>query len=477
MNIIPKAESFKENGTIKIAPEFMADEKLIFCKKAFFRMVLKLYGVRLTDGEGGIKLLYDASLKKEEYKISGAKVYASDVEGANYGLATALQLMEKADEGFTLCDTEITDAPDKDFRAFMTDLAREWHDFDSLLSYVDLCYLNKIKYLQLHFSDDQSWTLPLKCFPEAATKGRSYKRSEIDYLVEYANEAGVELVPEFEGIGHSKELIKNCPDSFGNVYDEEIEDSTVENSVEAGKVGRVDNIMCIGRPGIFEDIRKILTEIADIFKYSKYIHVGCDEAKHENWNHCALCRDYMKKQNLDSTKATYSHFVKKIIDICLSLGKTPIVWEGFPKEGTENISRDAVVISWENIYQSGPELIEAGFNVINASWSPMYIVPLRKEPIKTICKWSVIGKNWRVHQVQHHWNASKAYGGLELTPREKVLGGMLCQWECKIEEERDRVILNLPMTSDRCWNAEDFYTGEEFEKAKGKIIALYEKLI
>ena len=65
MNIIPKAESFKENGTIKIAPEFMADEKLAFCKKAFFRMVLKLYDVRLTDGEGGIKLLYDASLKKE----------------------------------------------------------------------------------------------------------------------------------------------------------------------------------------------------------------------------------------------------------------------------------------------------------------------------------------------------------------------------------------------------------------------------
>ena len=235
MNIIPKAKNFKENGNIEISAEFIADEKFVFCKKAFIRMVLKLYGIRLTDGEGGIKLLYDASLKKEEYKISGAEVYASDVEGANYGLATMLQLMEKTDDGFNVCDTEIKDSPDKDYRAFMADIAREWHDFDVLLSYVDLCYLNKIKYLQLHFSDDQSWTLPLKCFPEAATKGRSYKRSEIDYLVEYANEAGVELVPEFEGIGHSKELIKNCPDSFGNVYDEEIEDSTVENSVEAGK--------------------------------------------------------------------------------------------------------------------------------------------------------------------------------------------------------------------------------------------------
>ncbi|MBR6719278.1 MAG: family 20 glycosylhydrolase [Clostridia bacterium] len=477
MNIIPKAKNFKENGNIEISAEFSADERLIFCKKAFLRMVSKLYGVRMADGDDGIKLVYDEALDKDEYAIKGASVYASDYEGARYGLATMLQLMEKTEDGFNVCDTEIKDSPDKDFRAFMTDLAREWHDFDNLISYVDLCYINKMKYLQLHFADDQSWTLPFACFPKAATKGRCYKRSEIDYLVEYAYEAGVELVPEFEGIGHSKELIKNCPDEFGNVYDEEIEDSSVENSVEAGNVGRVDNIMCIGKTDIFENIRKILSEIAKIFKYSKYIHVGCDEAKHENWNHCALCRDYMARQKLDSTKATYSHFVKKIIDICLSLGRTPIVWEGFPYEGTENISRDAVVISWENIYQSGPELIESGFNVINASWSPMYIVPLRKEPIKTICKWSVISKNWRVHQVQHHWSASKAYGGLELKPKEKVLGGMLCQWECKMEEERDRVILNLPQVSDRTWNAEDFYSGEEFEAAKEKIITLSERLI
>ena len=477
MNICPKAKEFKENGTISIKAEFCADERLAFCTKAFKRMVLKLYDVRLETGEEGIKLLYDETLAENEYAIEGETVKASDIEGAGYGLSTMLQLMEKTEDGFSLRNTEIKDAPDKDFRAFMTDLAREWHDFDILLSYVDLCYLNKMKYLQLHFTDNQSWTLPLESFPEAATKGRCYKKEEIAYLVEYANEAGVELVPEFEGIGHSLELIKNYPEAFGNQYDEKIEDVSVENAVGENALGLVDNIMCIGRPGIFENIRKMLTEIAEMFKYSKYIHVGCDEAKHENWNHCALCRDYMKRQGLSGTKATYSHFVEKIIDICISLGRTPIVWEGFPYEGTENISRDAVVVSWENIYQSGPQLIESGFNVINASWSPMYIVPLRKEPIKTICKWSVHSKNWRVHQVQHHWGASMAYGGLELTPPEKVLGGMLCQWECKLEEERDRVILNLPQTCDRTWNAEDFYTAEEFDLAKDKIIALSEKLI
>ena len=474
MNIIPKVKNFRENGAILVSPEFSADERLSFCKKAFLRMVLKLYDIRLTEGENGIKLLYDETLPADEYKIEGVSIYASGFEGARYGLATMLQLMEKTEDGFSLRNGEITEKPDKDFRGFMSDLARKWHDFDILISYVDLCYLNKIKYLQLHFTDNQSWTLPLKSFPDAATKGRCYSIEEIDYLVEYAFEAGVELIPEFEGIGHSKELIKNCHDAFGNNFDEKIDE---DNPLTGANMGRVDNIMCLGRPGIFENIRKMLTEIADTFKYSKYIHVGCDEAKHENWNHCALCRDYMKRQNLSSTKAAYTHFAEKIIDICVSLGRTPIVWEGFPYEGTENISRDCIVVSWENVYQTGPELLESGFKVINASWSPMYIVPPKtKDALHIKRDWTVVGDNWNVYEVQHWASASKAYGGLSLTPHENVLGGMLCQWECTPSEERERVINLLSETADRTWNDSDFYSEDEFYSNSEKIKELSEKL-
>ncbi len=474
MNIIPKIKNYTEKNSINISFEFTADERLSLAEKAFKRMVLKLYDVRLSEGENGIRLCFDETLSKDEYKIKGANVYASDLEGAHYGLSTMLQLIEKTDDGFSLRNTEIREKPDKDFRGFMSDLARKWHDFDILISYVDLCYLNKIKYLQLHFTDNQLWTLPLKSFPDAATKERCYKKEEIDYLVEYANEAGVELIPEFEGIGHSKELIKNCPDAFGNRFDEEIDE---DNPLTGANMGRVDNIMCLGKPGIFENIRKMLTEIAEIFKYSKYIHVGCDEAKHENWNHCSLCRDYMKRQNLSSTKAAYTHFAEKIIDICISLGRTPIVWEGFPYEGTENISRDCIVVSWENVYQTGPELLESGFKVINASWSPMYIVPPKtKESLRIKRDWTVVGDNWNVYEVQHWASGSKAYGGLDLTPRENVLGGMLCQWECTPEEERERVIDLLSQTADRTWNDDDFYNEEEFYANSGKIKELSGKI-
>ena len=62
-------------------------------------------------------------------------------------------------------------------------------------------------------------------------------------------------------------------------------------------------------------------------------------------------------------------------------------------------------------------------------------------------------------------------------PSENVLGGMLCQWECCLEEERERVILNMPMLSDRTFNTSDYYSDAEFDAVKQKIIEMSEKLI
>ncbi len=471
MNIIPKAKDFSENGMININATFATCEELFFCKKAFLRIVFKIYGVHLKEGEGGIELCCDETLSKDEYVIDGAKIYASDAEGARYGLATMLQLMEKTEEGFTLRNTKIRQKPDKEFRAFMTDLARQWHDFETLIGYVDLCYLNKIKYIQLHFTDDPIWTLPLEGFPRLGKEGTKYTKEEIHYLVEYAHEAGVELIPEFEGIGHSKQLILAYPELFGNEYEEETEEV---QAVTGPNMGKVDNIMCIGHPGIFSNIRKMLAEISEMFKYSKYIHIGCDEAKHENWAHCTHCKDYMKRQGIDSTKKLYSHFVEKIVDMCISLGKTPIVWEGFPYEGTENISRDCIVVAWESHYQLAPELLESGFKIINASWKPLYIV----QPHHKSLQWSVTDGDWNVYKWQHFMAMSAAYpDGIVVEPTEDVLGGMLCQWECCLEEERPRVLLNLPMIADRTFNVEGFYTDEEFHAAKAKIMEMSEKLI
>ena len=471
MNIIPKASVCKRMGILHISAQFACDVKLLFCQKAFLRLVYKIYGVHLKNGDAGIKLCYEASVSKDEYRICGDTIYASDCEGARYGLATMLQLIEREEEGFLLQNICVSQKPDKEYRAFMSDLARQCHPFETLIGYVDLCYLNKLKYLQLHFSDNSLWTLKLDSFPKLGKTESSYTKDEIAYLVEYAHEAGIELVPEFEGIGHSKELIEVYPELFGNEFVEEIEDIKAVTGIDKGKV---DNIMCIGRPDIFNNIQKMLTEIAEMFKYSEYIHIGCDEAKHENWAKCKHCTAYMQANGIEDTKSLYSHFVAKIVDLCLETGKIPIVWEGFPKEGTDNISRKCIVVAWESYYQLAPELLEAGFKIINASWKPMYIVqPHRKDKL-----WTVTGEDWNVNKwMNFHEKSPASKTPIVVDKTENVLGGMLCQWECSPEEERERLILNLPMLSDRTFNEEDYYSDAEFDAVKEKILKMSERLI
>ncbi len=473
MPIIPKPKKYEENGILNIKPFIALDKELEFCKKAFVRVAKKAYGVYFKDCEDGLYVKYDCSLDNNEYKIDGNTIYAKTDTGASYALATVLQLIEKSGEEFVLKNTKITDSPDSDFRGFMLDLGRQFHPYEVLLNYIDLCYVNKVKYFQIHFTDNQIWTLPLASFPNAVTKGKCYTKEEIRYLVEYAHEAGVELIPEFEGIGHSQALNDAYPENFGNEFDEEEVDTEAAYNAE---FKFKDNIMCIGRPNIFEDIRTILKEIAETFKYSKYIHVGCDEAVHEYWLRCKHCRKYMQEHSFETTKEMYCHFVKKITDICLGLGRTPIVWEGFSKEGNDMISKDIVVVSWENTYQTTHELLDGGFKIINAAWIPNYIVPFRSFK-KEVFDWSVAEKDWNIYKWGKWIKWAKEYEFFTVEPTDKVLGGMLCAWENTFEEERDRIIENMPATADRTWNTNNYYSYEELEKAKEKLIDIEEKMI
>ncbi|MBQ2968616.1 MAG: family 20 glycosylhydrolase [Clostridia bacterium] len=474
--IIPKPKHYKESGVLNILPCIASDDIFSSCKKAFSRIAYKVFGLCFKEGEGGIYVKHKEALAEEEYEIQGNTVFAKTKAGASYGLSTLLQLLERDGDQYLLRNTEITDKPDNAFRGLMIDLGRQFHPFETLISYVDLCYVNKIKFLQLHFTDNELWTLPLDCLPEAATKGKAYTKTELSFLVEYAKDAEIELVPEFEGIGHSAHLNAVYPNRFGNEYDTE-KSSETDGAINVEATFN-DNIMCIGRPTIFEDIRAMLTEIAEIFKQSKYIHVGCDEARHQNWLSCKHCRKYMKENGFASTRSMYSHFARKIIDICFSLGRTPIVWEGFPKEGSEEISRDTIVVSWENFYQTTNELLDGGFKIINASWKPLYILP----PTASFAdaedlNWSVAGYDWNLYKWDNWAKFSKAYGGMEIQPDNSVIGGMLCTWSCTYEQEIKRVLKDLPALSDRTWNTTGYVDTEAFDGAVQGLLEIEKRLV
>ena len=459
-NVIPtpkKAELIRGDLILPLAVRCEADE-WCECRDILKHAFSKLFHVELTDGDGGLVIRRDSSLAVGSYRIDVddvAVLSASDKDGILYAIATLIQAAEVKDGKIVLERAHVEDKADKEYRSLMVDLAREWHPAYTVLQYIDLCFMLKIKHLHLHFLDNERYTLPSRAFPKLNEEA-SYTYDEIAKMREHARALGIVIIPEFEAPGHAAMLSRCYPEVFSN----EPEREAGEETTECGAIITDDSIICAGKESSFEGVKTLLSEMLDLFPDSPYIHIGGDEAKIAAWGYCPHCKAYMKEHGIEDVHELYSEYVGRVAREVIAHGRVPIVWEGFPKKGVNYIPKETVVVAWESLYHMSYDLIAEGFKVINASWVPMYVVP-NPEPrfnwgIPEILKWNVY--NW-----QHWYEHSKAYKSpINVTPTEQVIGATLCLWECTFEEEITKCINNLTAMSERVWNVDKIWTVQEF---------------
>lgn len=413
-----------------------------------FRVSMKkIYDCDITEG-GGMIINQDMSLAPASYVVdtTGDKIVlsASDDEGIGYAMSTALQLITARKNEFCVARTYIEDEPDKSFRGLMIDLARQWHPANKIFKYIDICFMLKLRYLHLHFVDDQSYTLPSRNFPKLMKRNRHYTEEDIKSFREYANARGVILIPEMEVPGHAAFLVEQYPQIFGNKLDENESTSIV---TEEGTVITAKNIICAGNPVTFDAVKELVKEVCELFPEAPFIHIGGDEANVRAWDYCEYCRAYMKENHIENAKELYSEFTGRVAQAVLDLGKTPIVWEGFPKEGVQYIPKDTIVIAWESLYHLANDLLDAGFKVINASWKPLYHVSDPRhcwEPKEIL--------DWNVYTWQNWWERSEAYlNPIHVAPTDNVLGAQFCFWALTYEHEISHVLVKSAALSERVW--------------------------
>ena len=424
---------------------------------AFCNYIDRAFNVSLRKNED-IEIALDNSLADGKYRIETAdtvKIFARSLSGVNYALSTLWQLIYKKDGRLYAPCVSITDYPECNYRGLMVDLARQWHPFENLLFYADLCWALKINRLQLHFSDQQSYTLPSNEYPKLNRPYRFYAKEQIDRLNAYAAARSVSIVPEIDLPGHAKTIIDAYPQYFSN-------DITLSETIKA------DTAVCIGQRDIFKNLEKLIDEVIQLFPDSKLIHIGGDEVDHRIWEACPRCRDYMDKNGLTDSGALYTHVVKTLTDIVLKKGRTPVVWEGFDKSGAESISKEVIVMAWECYYNLPPDLIESGFNIVNCSWKPLYIVPEDKEiDGKKVMEWDEYDiLKWNIYAWQNFWKESAAYvSPINISPTSQVLGGQLCAWEDDFNGEMRCIKTHLAALSERTWTVEHKMTDKELKTA------------
>ena len=458
-NMIPQPVRFeKGEGRIAVAPHYTCDAALLPVCEVLADATDRIHGTFLTAGEGGIHFVLDTAYAENEYVLTvdetGCIAACGGMEAANYAAATLVQLMETDGGSLTLPVGRIQDKPACEWRGLMVDLARQWHPVEYLFRYVDLCWLYKIDRLQLHFTDDQSYTLPSKAFPTLPTQGRTYTVAQLTALREYAAARGVMLVPEVDFPGHSLQFNTKLPEIFGKGTVSCCEEKT------------------------FEAIGKLLDEVCALFPDAPYFHLGGDEAALEQWDNCPGCVAYREAHDLPDVHAQYAHYVDRVAKMILERGKKPVAWEGFAKEYNHMVTKELLVFAWENYYQTAPELAEGGFTLLNASWMPNYVVtPDRMWSHEEILEWNP--RRWT-----HWWEKSKACGIWMTVPEQTpVLGGQLCAWGDLLvpyasthkatREEFICVAERLPAVAERCWQlAGDVAEAAVWEAAAAKAAKL-----
>ncbi len=476
MNIIPTPKLIRPTVNCEDAVSFepIIKKTSVFpdAVASFISYVKKVFDMGIKEKEdAAIQVIQDTNMEAEAYRIviekEGAIIYAGDKVGANHGFASILQMMQIEAGKIVLPAVTIEDEPDSTYRGMMVDLARNWHPFSYLLSYVDMCYFYKVAVLQLHFTDDESYTLPSDIYPELSTKDRHYTREQIAELVKYADARGVELSPEIDVPGHCK--------SFGEAY---------------GELFGTKGVICQHTDSM-EAMRKLFGELCDMFPKSKYIHIGGDEAyTMDEWTKCRSCCEYAKTVGIDShmedkgmlAELMYAHFISEVADVCFAKGKQPIVWEGFSKTVNDMISKDILVMSWENYYQLTPDLLDGGFKVINCSWNPMYVVtPLTMWKPEEIFDWSIYQWKALFHK------SPILETGYKAEPSSQIIGGQLLAWgdhipkeyqsvEDGVYAERNYLLERLPMLAENTWNVEKVCDFATFEKSvqmlNGKVVKI-----
>ncbi len=377
----------------------------------------------------------DDQLEKEEYQIS--ITHQIQVKGGSYQALTLaknslLQMAFLNEEALAFPLLEIKDKPDANYRGLMLDLARQWHEIETIEKVIDMAVFYKVNYLHLHFCDYQSYTLPSKVLPKLSTEGKTYSFEELNSLEAYANLRGITIIPEIDIPGHSSPFVEKYPEFFAI-------DAIDENPW----------IINMGKEEVYEKLDLLIEEICGIFKSTPYFHIGGDEAIFHKVMEDASVKEYLAQKELgDDVHELYRHFLVRLNEMVKKQDKQMCVWEGYRRDGQVEIPKDILVFEFETNRYLPNHLVKDGYHVVNTSWKPLYVVNKKKWEPKTIYAWNM----WRW---ENWYPKAPSFTPIQVEQTPLIIGAEMCAWEQAGASEIPSLRKRLPAMMERIWNTQE----------------------
>ena len=291
-HLLPRVKVYQE----KDCPGFGLNRPVALADTSgceLLRQVLTSAGATLTDGNAAASVTVGLvseipgafnhnlpAFPDEAYSISISENNIDIKALSPTGVIRAAQTLEQLAIGSgELAAADISDWPAFKLRGYMHDVGRSFISVDELKKHIRLLSGFKVNTFHWHLTENQAWRFEVKAYPqltstESMTRfaGQFYTQEQIREVLAEAKKHGVTVIPEIDMPGHSAAFER----AMG-----------FEMQTPQGK----------------EVLKQVLTEVADVFADSPYIHMGADE-----------------KTITDNT------FLDTMIDHLHSLGKKVMCW-------------------------------------------------------------------------------------------------------------------------------------------------------
>ncbi len=387
MNLIPKVNGniLKNEGYFLIKDSIEISNLTTYEETTdlFITRTRKRLGIEIVKGDNEvIQLIENNIVSSTGYKLSvseyGVRVEFSTGEGLGYALTTLYHLLVEAvlkNEGCLNCVT-INDSPKYNHRGLSVDTSRHYFPLEELKKIVEQMALVKLNVMHWHIVDDQGFRLESKVFPELnkAVGDEYYRQEEVKDLINFARIRGIDVIPEIDMPGHTSAIIQAYPELSCRGEAPEINERT-----------RIyKDILCGGKPEVYDFITKLLTEVVELFSDYR-IHLGGDEAPKSRWEECPHCKAKLEAEGLNSFEELQSHFLNFAKKHLEKYNKTVTCWNDSLKG--DGLDKDINIQYWldTSIESYSPQKIrEQGRKVVFSEVFSFYtdythnMIPLKK---------------------------------------------------------------------------------------------------
>ncbi|MCX6876183.1 MAG: family 20 glycosylhydrolase [Verrucomicrobia bacterium] len=374
------------------------------------------------------------------------------VEGWDYravceGTATLLQALGGEPGQLQLPRMKVKDWPHADYTGVMVDVARQRIPLDAIKAVVEACRLWKIRYCQLHLTDDEGFTFPSKAFPQLGTKNTSmhkgavpevYNLKELLDLVAFADARGVTLVPELETPGHSDAMCRSMPEVFAG-----------------------PKVMNLINDDMYKALDILIGEMCEVFKSSPYFHIGGDENYLYELEEQPATAEYIKRNGMKNINDVVMQHVKRMNDSIRKRGKLTLAWEGTAMD-PPTMKDQVVLMAWLP-WPTSEELQQQGFATITVPWDLGVPLPEWNPSICNGCRLPPTSRILGAAQTMWHMSASALVGDFP--------GGDVDGSSC------EGYIRSLADRTERTWGPKNVIQTDEFHKRTTAARALLDKLV